>query len=910
MKRNNIFISALSLYLSLVLLLIASSLPMKSARPNTSFKELQKNFINPDMIYAPFAFWFWDANLDSNLIIKMAREMSAKGLNPGYIHGREGMPPEQWISPLWFQSFDKALKQAKLNNTYLGFCDEYWWPSGRANGKVLDKNPDLRAKSLKWRSLYGKRGDQIKIPSSLFVTAAKLADSNQENKDIIRSGSLKIIGSGSEFFWTVPDGSWKIYVFNSYFHGGYDGGDVNYLDKRLATEFIDIAHKPYLEFSDEFGIRIPGVFVDHEGDYGWKLAWSNDLEKDYKHKKGIDIRERIPLLIDEDIEGNWVAARYDWFDVVSDIYANSFLGTVSDYLQKKGLYTISNLWEENLYFQALNVGDAYKAHRAVTMPGNDCLFSKALYVHDFKEIQSISEFENTRFQSEILGVAGWEMSPILMKKAVNSVVCWGGSHIVPHGINLNRSLDSIPFPPDWFTSNPYWKYIDQWTDFTRRASFINSHGYTAPDVLVLNPMSSIWALIGSEVYCDTCDFYESPEELPDTENYNRLRNIDRIYSDIIQKLTSNRVEFLIADEFYLNQMKISEKSELSFTNYKFKQLLLPDLFCLQKETAQKILSFAAKGGKIYYIGELPSASSDKGLNDREFVEITKELKKYAIKLKDPSHQFQSHIDFVSGSFPMTQLHRVIDGRHFFWLVNNSDNTQKAVLKIKSVNGFVTKWDCETGDIRAISSTESAEGILIDLSFQSNEAFWLVVDSQEPSAIKEKSDILEAGRIINLNSGWIVSIDSTMQPEVFPGQVKFPQYFSIASGKKQLETWEEWGMNYFTGFVDYSNNFYLDLPDDTHNFMLNLGKVYHMAEVEINGISCGKRLWPPFKFDITDALVQGENTIKVRIGNLLINYMNYLIEKNELFSDNFYLDHRLKNYNPMSGMIGPVILSAY
>jgi len=39
--------------------------------------------------------------------------MSAKGLNPGYVHGRIGLPPEQWLSPVWFESFGAAMNQAR-----------------------------------------------------------------------------------------------------------------------------------------------------------------------------------------------------------------------------------------------------------------------------------------------------------------------------------------------------------------------------------------------------------------------------------------------------------------------------------------------------------------------------------------------------------------------------------------------------------------------------------------------------------------------------------------------------------------------------------------------------------------------------------------------------------------------------
>jgi len=101
------------------------------------------------MKYAPYAFWFWDTALDTSLISEMAARMSAKGLNPVYIHPRKGLPKNQWLSKIWFDAFRTAINQTLRYGTYLGYCDEYWWPSGRADGRVLERFPELRAVSVR-----------------------------------------------------------------------------------------------------------------------------------------------------------------------------------------------------------------------------------------------------------------------------------------------------------------------------------------------------------------------------------------------------------------------------------------------------------------------------------------------------------------------------------------------------------------------------------------------------------------------------------------------------------------------------------------------------------------------------------------------------------------------------------------
>jgi len=55
-------------------------------RKKVSFEKLQTDFADPEMIYAPFAFWFWDTPLDPALTAAMAKEMTRQRLNPGYAH--------------------------------------------------------------------------------------------------------------------------------------------------------------------------------------------------------------------------------------------------------------------------------------------------------------------------------------------------------------------------------------------------------------------------------------------------------------------------------------------------------------------------------------------------------------------------------------------------------------------------------------------------------------------------------------------------------------------------------------------------------------------------------------------------------------------------------------------------------
>ncbi|HUW62600.1 MAG TPA: glycosyl hydrolase, partial [Candidatus Bathyarchaeia archaeon] len=536
----------------------------------------------------------------------------------------------------------------------------------------------------------------------------KLAERGARHvKATIRSATLSVIGAGEPFTWTAPaGGSWRVYSFNKYESTGVDNSDVNYLDNRLADAFIKIAYEPYVKkFGDKLGNRIPGVFMDNEGVYGYKLAWSDHLEAYYKQKTGRDIRLWMPLMIDDDAEGVYAKARYDWFDCVSDIYAQ-FFATVNQWCTDHGLYLTGHLWEESLMLEAVAVGDVFQVRRAFSMPGTDCLEQKALDTHDFKEAQSVAEFEGRRLASEVLGVAGWDMTPVLMKKALNSVTAWGVSHVIPHGVfmmrDFARSVDGNYWPPDWYDENPYFRYLHQWSDFARRASYVNACGEYQPYILVYHPMDSIWALSADGMF--------DPSEYGGMNEVNRwfgeqAQHIDTVYTATINNFTQEGVDFLIADDEYLRRTRI-EGGNLVLDGKSFWQVVLPRVTVMPLDVVAKLIEFA-NVGMVLSLGELPTGSTDNGMNDPQMSALTDKLKtakRFRLVREAFPQWYESYsgvVTILQGEFPMLQRHIKIDGRDFFWLANNTSEYQNCDAQIDGSAGVASIWDCETGQIRHV-----------------------------------------------------------------------------------------------------------------------------------------------------------------------------------------------------------------
>jgi hypothetical protein len=241
----------------------------------------------------------------------------------------------------------------------------------------------------------------------------------------------------------------------------------------------------------------------------------------------------------------------------------------------------------------------------------------------------------------------------------------------------------------------------------------------------------------------------------------------------------------------------------------------------------------------------------------------------------------SHIRFESGAFAMLQQHRRLEDRDFFWLVNNAGASQSCRLFFPGLQGSANKWDCETGDISPINFASTSKGRGAEVEFAPYEAFWLVVDRREIKTMPPNLPVVEKRLLLKLDGVWRMSVDSTRQPAV-----EHPLNFSSlksSAWSDQLRPWSEWGLGTFSGFVDYEIEFALTSPG---RMLLDLGDVKYCAEVTLNDRPVGERLWPPFRFDLTDALLPGRNRLRIRVGNLL---------------NNCYGDHQ------PSGLLGPVSL---
>ena len=581
-----------------------------------------------------------------------------------------------------------------------------------------------------------------------------ILDDLQTNKRVIGyidSDSLEVL-SGSNF---TADGRYRVYQFSIALHSGFDRSSIDYLQRRTSDRFLETAWKPYFDrFGDYMGSgrTMNGIFSDHEGDYGYKMAWSDDLRDHFGEKYGEDIKRILPLLIDRDEQGKDVIWRYRWFDAASDIYAGHFR-KMSEKAAEHDMYYTMHTWEESLQIQAACVGDVYKVNRGVSLPGTDALHRISYNPQNFKDLFSLTEYEGLRFMDEIMALIELEgYNSDELKRQSNYLALYGVSHVIDHSVKMTRRLAQEQILPDFYNIDPGWQAMGQYSDFLRRTSYINSLGRTNADVLLLNPIDSMYALAENDVFDMSFDIGCMAKV--NASFGGEAGEINRQYGEIIRRLTRGRVEFLTADKVYFSRMKVTDDTLVMKTehgSYVFHTVIVPRSVIIDRNTAQKLSDFAHAGGKVIWIGNLPSSTLQAGRNDGHLIKILDEMKAMSgfIHISDPEDlDVHPSIEVSQSGGKLLSHWRIIDGRHVIFICNNENETVRADIRLPGISGRTYILDPVDGREKMLPGRCDDDCLTVSHTFAGLEAIYLVVDPSSPAA----SDAAERipSRIIDLS----------------------------------------------------------------------------------------------------------------------------------------------------------------
>ncbi|MEI6950537.1 glycosyl hydrolase [Paraflavisolibacter sp. H34] len=364
---------------------------------------------------------------------------------------------------------------------------------------------------------------------------------------------------------------------------------------------------------------------------------------------------------------------------------------------------------------------------------------------------------------------------------------------------------------------------------------------------------------------------------------------------LVNRLEAHGITWEFVNDAALQQASFRD-GKIRINGNGYASLVLAHAPYLQLATASKIAGLAKAGARLLVLGA-PPARQPSYLRYKENDARTKGYIQAALS-GTGTQQVKSEEGLGTwlaalpvqlkfreqNGFTRTIEREMRDGSRIKFIWNQSDSWQR--IKVQAADFPYPYWmDAATGSIIKNSGTA------LTYVLPPYGSVFLLAGHRELAA-----HLLTAGFPDLQNSTEVARLESWM--------VKVGDTVLATSPLFDWSSHE--ALKFRAGKGIYTTSFSLK-KEDGRRYLLDLGKVYFTAEVQINGQPAGKRVWAPYQLDITPFVKTGTNNVEIEVTPTYRNgFIGEAVRGNEKYAQ---FKRKEKTLLP-SGLIGPVILKQY
>ncbi len=207
------------------------------------------------------------------------------------------------------------------------------------------------------------------------------------------------------------------------------------------------------------------------------------------------------------------------------------------------------------------------------------------------------------------------------------------------------------------------------------------------------------------------------------------------------------------------------------------------------------------------------------------------------------------------------------------------------------------WRADRGTIEDVPYQVEDGRLFVDLDLERDDAVFVVLRGKaKKEYIHGETPVTE--EVLSLSS-W----DVHFVPAIDPEKAADYRFDSLRPWNESEDSF----LRFFSGTATYKVSFRLDPDQMASGLVLDLGKVFNMAHVYVNGKDLGLLWKEPFRTDISKALMEGDNTLEIKVTN---SWGNRLIGDSALPVEERSAKTSWEFYSPddplqTSGLLGPV-----
>ena len=582
-------------------------------------------------------FWSWNDKLRKEELVRQIELMKESGIEGFFMHARGGLKTE-YMGEDWFDCIKTCMDKADELGMEAWAYDENGWPSGFASGAVPKKSVDFQQKKLETATL--NKGDRL--PENMI-------------------GLYRVSENGFEKISSAEDGCFAVYyTVNPYY--------IDTFNPAAIKCFINETHEKYYErFGDRFGKSLKGFFTD-EPQYGnGATPWSTLFPELFLGEYGYSLTDNLPLLY-FDLDGA-EKFRSDFYSMAAKQFRTSFIKQMYDWCTEHNCRLTGHMMEEDTLLTQLGAtGGVMACYEYFHEPGIDWLGRKISTPFIPKQLGSVARQLGRKTLTESFALCGWDVSLNELKWIMQWQMVNGVTSLCPHleGYSL-RGERKRDYPASVFYQLPWFKdAYKPFAEFICKTGTVLDEGREEAPILLIEPLQTAY-------------IKQNPKN---TEKINELQSR---FENITNELSGNHMLYHYGDESIMEHFGSVKNDKLVIGKCEYSTVIMPYMQSLTENTLKLLTEFSQNGGKLYFIGEMPSLVN--GVKD----ERLKRLKAEKADLNAIKKEY-GFADITIDGKENKNIHytkRITDnGDRVYYLVNLSDEEQTVTVNTNEDNVYL------------------------------------------------------------------------------------------------------------------------------------------------------------------------------------------------------------------------------
>ena len=809
----------------------------------------------------------------------------------------KGVHNQNYLSPEFLETLRYAVDTAQQMSVQCDLVMGSGWPYG---GPAIPESMAPKRIYAKSSPVTGTVGSQVEIDLPALqqfekIVAVrlvpKLSGPHQPNSiDLTQRAQ-----PSGKISFQVPAGEWEVMTIIEgptpgrhkviFASAGGGGNVIDHLNKEAVNLYL---HTVCEKLATAVQGRVRAMYsasFEVEG-----TCWTPGFLDEFRKRRGYDLAPYLQALFRD--EGDRTRQiRYDYWETISELADDYYMGTISNWCHAHGFR-----------FQSESYGEPPVTQRSYSY--TDYPMGEEYDWKEFNMVRwtsSAAHFYNRRVISDeaytfLMEPARYNESLQDLKYTTDAILVSGANRMVAHGYGYSPPSAGIP---GWgyyagimlSEHQPWWPYFHYLSNYVQRAGYVLSEGVPTADVLVYLPEGDIYAdnPPGQMNLAWWVEGRLDRHNKKDLEEMGIPLGVFDLKSNLVDTIIRHGYSFDGIDHPVLSTRGQVAKGRMVVGDGSYGVMVLPGMQGLPLADFERVMDFCRNGGTVITTLQIPTmvyGHKNEAENARRFEALKQELyggmaesegyqeksvgSGKSIFAKDETDNFLKALnaavppDVDFGADPdIGFVHRRVGVQDFYFLANiGSKEGKNLEVSFRVGNRTPELWDPMTGKVSTAEGYEYRGDRTVLPVHLGPYGSTIVEFGSRKLPPKQKPSLAEpeAARSLPVEGPWKVDWLGSNTPPI---------------EMTALKSWTNFpATQYFSGKGRYETN--ISVPQEFvakgTKLVLDMGEVRETAEVWINGKHVGVAWMLPYKLNATPYLKPGQNSLRIEVTNLQINYV--------------------------------------